>query len=86
MHCGAYKKSMLPEGVTVKAAAEMPGVGRPTLCNLLNAIASLSPEMALRLERAFGVKKEALMKMPAAYDELQILDLEREIAVRAYAH
>jgi addiction module HigA family antidote len=57
-----------PLGVTVTAAAKALGVTRPALSNLLNARASLTPEMALRIEKAFGPKMEHLMRMQLAYD------------------
>jgi addiction module HigA family antidote len=86
VHPGTHiKQSVLPPKLSVKKAAEMLGVGRPALSNLLNGNASLSPEMALRLEKAFGAKREALLQMQAAYDELQTREHEKEIAVRAYA-
>ena len=57
--------------MTVKKASELVGVGRPALSNLLNGNASLSPDMAIRLEKAFGAKRETLLQMQAAYDESQ---------------
>jgi addiction module HigA family antidote len=85
-HPGTYiKASVLPTGMAVKKAAELLGVGRPALSNLLNENASLSPEMALRLEKAFGVKREALLQMQASYDEAQTRLRDKDVAVRAYA-
>jgi addiction module HigA family antidote len=71
----------------VKKAAELMGVGRPALSNLLNGKASLSPEMALRLEKVFGAKarSETLLQMQAAYDEIQARHQEKAVAVRTYA-
>src|SRR5438552_19105447 len=86
LHPGDYiKKSVLPCGLTITAAAKILGVGRPALSNLLNGNASLSPEMALRLEKAFGASGEDLLKMRAAYDQAEILEREPEIAVGTYA-
>ena len=85
VHPGSYIKKLLPPKLSVKKAAEMLGVGRPALSNLLNGNASLSPDMALRIEKAFGPKREALLKMQAAYDELQTREREKVVAVRAYA-
>lgn len=49
-HPGEHiKKKVLPEGLSVKKAAELIGVGRPTLSNLLNGNAALTPEMAMRI-------------------------------------
>ena len=57
IHPGLYIKShVLPATVSVKEAAKLLGVGRPALSNLLNGKASLSPEMALRLEKTFGAR------------------------------
>jgi antitoxin HigA-1 len=44
-------------GLTVSKAAEVLGVRRATLSDLVNGKAGVSPEMALRIEKAFGVSK-----------------------------
>jgi len=74
-----------PLGVTVSAAARALGVTRPALSNMLNGRAALSPEMALRIEKAFGPRMEHLMKMQLAYDIAQIRAREGSIRVRRYA-
>lgn len=51
---------------------------------LLNEKASLSPEMALRLEKAFGVKMETLLKMQARYDVDQMHEREGDIKVKPF--
>jgi addiction module HigA family antidote len=85
-HPGSYvKREVLPPGMTVKDAASRMGIGRPALSNFLNERASLSTEMALRLEKTFGAKREVLVQMQAAYDEFETRERERDIAVRAYA-
>ena len=82
---GKYiRESVLPRGMSVKAAAERLGVGRPALSNLLNGRASLSSEMALRLEKAFGVDREKLLQFQARSDRDSRRDAERSVAVRAY--
>ncbi len=43
-----------PLGLTVTEAARILGVARPTLSNIIHGKAGLSPEMAIRLEKAFG--------------------------------
>src|ERR1700675_1949771 len=55
-------------GLTVTAAAEALHVSRPALSSLLNGKADLSGEMALRIEKAFGVKMDTLMRMQSSYD------------------
>jgi len=71
-------------GLTVTAAARALGVSRPALSSLLNGKASLSSDMALRLEKAFGVDMETLMRMQSSYDIAQARLRERTIRVRRY--
>lgn len=54
------------------------------MSNFLNGKAGLSPEMALRLEKAFGVDRKQLLEMQAAYDREEQQAGERDIAVRAF--
>jgi len=71
-----------PAGLSVTAAAIALGVSRPALSSLLNGKASLSGEMALRIEKAFGVKMDTLMRMQSAYDIAQTRKREKEVQVR----
>jgi addiction module HigA family antidote len=71
-----------PAGLTVTAAAAALGVSRPALSSLLNGKASLSGEMALRIEKAFGVKMDTLMRMQSAYDIAQTRKRENLIRVQ----
>lgn len=73
-----------PLRVNVTAAAKALGVTRPALSNLLNGRASLTPEMALRIEKAFGPKMEHLMKMQLAYDVARTRARAGSIRVRRY--
>jgi addiction module HigA family antidote len=86
-HPGAFIKSEIiaPFGLSVTAAARALGVTRPALSALLNARASLSPEMALRIEKAFGVSMETLMRMQNSYDIAEARKREGEIKVSPYA-
>ena len=59
---------LIPAGLSVTAAAKALGVSRPTLSSLLNCKADLSGDMALRIEKAFGVKMDTLMRMQVSYD------------------
>ena len=54
------------------------------LSSLLNGKADLSGEMALRIEKAFGVKMETLMRMQSAYDIAKTRGREKEIRVRRF--
>src|SRR5215475_4665848 len=85
-HPGEYIKSnVIPEGMSVKKAAELLGVGRPALSNLLNGNAGLSTDMSLRLSKTFNVSQETLLQKQAEYDKQQNRHREKSVAVRAYA-
>jgi len=71
-------------GLSVTKAAEILGVRRATLSDLLNGRAALSPEMALRIEKAFDVRMDLLLQMQAWYDSAQMRARAGEIAVRRY--
>jgi addiction module HigA family antidote len=73
-----------PAGLSVTAAAAALRVSRPALSSLLNSNADLSGEMALRIEKAFGVKMETLMRMQSAFDIAKIRSREKEIRVRRF--
>jgi addiction module HigA family antidote len=68
-HPGDFIKTEIIEAheLSVTAAAQALGVSRPTLSSLLNGKAGLSGDMALRIEQAFGVKMDTLMRMQSAY-------------------
>jgi antitoxin HigA-1 len=73
-----------PAGLSVTAAARALQVSRPALSSLLNGNADLSGDMALRIEKAFGVKMDTLMRMQASYDIAQTRKRERQIHVRRF--
>jgi len=74
MHPGPWlkAKALEPYKLSVKDAADHIGVGRPTLSNMLNGIAALSPEMAIRSEGAFRISARTLLRVQAAYDLVQV--------------
>ena len=71
-----------PAGLSVTAAAAALHVSRPALSSLLNGKADLSGNMALRIEKAFGVKMDTLMRMQASYDIAQARKRQKHIHVR----
>lgn len=73
-----------PRGLTVTHAAQVLRVSRPALSSLLNGKAGLSGGMALRIEKAFGVKMDTLLRMQASYDIAQTRKREKEIRVRRF--
>lgn len=82
-HPGGFIRTEIiePLDLSVTDAAKALGVTRPALSALLNEHASLSPEMALRIEKAFGVSMETLMRMQNSYDIAQARKREGEIDV-----
>ncbi len=86
VHPGDFIRTEIVDahGLSVTAAAKALGVSRPALSNLLNQNANLSGEMALRIEKAFGVNMDTLMRMQAAYDIGQARKDAGKIRVRRY--
>ena len=82
-HPGGFVKTEIIEahGLSVTDAAQALGVTRPALSKLLNERAHLSPEMALRIEKAFGVSMDTLMRMQSSFDIAQVRKREAEIQV-----
>ena len=73
-----------PLDLSVTKAAEILGVTRPALSALLNARSSLSSDMALRIEKAFGPKMDTLLRMQTAYDIAEARSRERKISIKRY--
>lgn len=71
-------------GLTVTRAADLIGVRRATLSDVTHGKAAVSSEMALRLEKAFGVSMDLLLKMQAAYDAAQARLHSNRIKVKRY--
>jgi len=70
--------------LTVTAAARVLRVSRPALSRLVNGRASLSPEMAVRIEKAFGPRMEHLMRMQHAHDLAEVRSKADRIHVDRY--
>ncbi len=87
VHVGEWLKTEIvePVGVSVTDLAEHFGVSRQALSALLNGNASLSADMAIRFEKAFGTKADTLMRMQAAYDLAQARAHEKSIKVKRFA-
>jgi len=73
-----------PLDLSVTKAAQILGVTRPALSALLNGRAALSPDMALRIEKAFGPKMDTLLRMQTAYAIAEARDREGKIKVKRY--
>ena len=70
--------------LSVSKAAAILRVRRATLSDLLAGKAALSPEMALRIEKAFGPDMNHLLQMQLAYDVAKTRSHSRDIAVKRY--
>jgi addiction module HigA family antidote len=73
-----------PLGLTVSKAAEILKVRRATFSDLLHGKAALTPEMALRIEKAFGPDMNHLLRMQLAYDVARTRQYARKIGVKRY--
>ena len=85
-HPGGFVKSEIIEALelSVTGAAQALGVTRAALSAVLNERARLSPEMALRLEKAFGVSMDTLMRMQNSYNIAQARTRAGEIEVAVF--
>jgi len=70
--------------LTVKKAAEILKVRRATLSDLLRGKAALTPDMALRIEKAFGPDMDHLLRMQLAHDVAKTREHARSIDVKRY--
>lgn len=85
VHPGAWLRAEIvePAGLSVTALAARLHVTRQAASNLLNGNAGLSAEMAIRFEKAFGLKAATLMRMQAAHELAEARGREDEILVEA---
>ena len=85
-HPGEFVRAEVVEelGLSVTKAADLLGVRRATLSDLLNGNATLTPEMALRIEKAFDVSMDMLLRMQAWHDAARMRARADEISVQRY--
>ena len=85
-HPGDLIKTEIVEalGLNVSKAAELLKVRRATLSDLLRGKAALTPEMALRIEKAFGPDMNHLLRMQLAYDVAKTRERAHSILVKRY--
>lgn len=85
-HPGSFIKTEILDdlGLSVTKAAEILGVRRATFSDLVHEKAALSPEMALRLEKAFQLKMEMLLQMQAWYDSTEMRKQAKQIKIEPY--
>ncbi len=85
-HPGRFIKMEIlePLALPVTEAARILGVTRPALSALLNARSSLSSDMAIRVEKAFGVRMDTLLRMQTAFDIAAAQARKAAIKVKRY--
>ena len=70
-----------PLGLSVTGAAKKLGVSRKQLSDIINGHSGISPEMAIRLHKAFGGGADTWLRLQAAYDLAQAMKRAKEIKV-----
>ena len=84
-HIGAFVREIVEgHGLNVTSGARVLGVTRQTLSNLVNEHGGLSPDMALRIEKAFVVKMDTLLRMQTAWEIAEARKREDEVEVERY--
>lgn len=85
-HPGPFVRTEIIDALelSVTGAAKLLGVTRPALSALLNGRAALSPEMALRIEKAFGVRMDTLLRMQTSFEIARTRQREGAIKVDRY--
>ena len=85
-HPGDLIRSEIIEalGLSISKAASLLKVRRATLSDLLNGKSALTPEMALRIEKAFGPDMDHLLRMQVAYDVAKMRRQSDRINVKRY--
>lgn len=85
-HPGVFIREEIlePLNLSVARAADILGVRRATLSDLVNGNAGLSAEMALRIEKAFGVSMDTLLRMQTWYDTCAMRARTDEIRVERF--
>ena len=87
MHVGEWLKAEIvePAGISVTDLAAHFGVSRQAVSALLNGNSSLSADMAIRFEKAFGIKADTLLRMQTTYELAQARKHEQDIKVEKLA-
>jgi addiction module HigA family antidote len=87
IHPGEWLREEIvePSGLNVTALADHLDVSRQSISKLLNGRQGLSADMAIRFEKAFGLKAETLMRMQAAHELAEARAHESEIEVEKVA-
>ncbi len=85
-HPGEFllEEVLKPLGLSIARAADVLGVRRATLSDLINEKARLSPEMAFRIEQAFDLDMDTMLRMQAWFDAAAMRARAGEVRVKRY--
>ena len=85
-HPGKFilEECLEPLGLSITKAAEGLGVTRTSLSRLIHGHNGISPEMAVRLSKAFGGSAESWLRQQMNYDLAQIQTKTSDIKVRKF--
>src|SRR3972149_12143975 len=73
-----------PLNISVAEGARVLGIRRATRSAVVNGRAALSPDLALRIEKAFGPSVDLMLRIQAAYDAAQVRKRSKAIKVKRY--
>ena len=87
VHPGVWLRTEIvaPHGLSVTVTAQKLHVSRQAMSSLLNGRAGVSAEMAIRFEKAFGLRADTLLRMQAAHDLAKARAHEKDIRVERVA-
>ena len=84
-HPGELVRNNLTDlDLSVAEGAKGLGVTRQQLYNVINGKSGITPEMAVRLEKAFGIRMDTLMRMQSTYDIAETRSREKQIEVKPF--
>jgi antitoxin HigA-1 len=86
VHPGIWLREEIvePKDISVSELARHFSMSRQAMSTLLNGRVSLSAEMAIRFEKAFGLKADTLLRMQTAHDLAEARLREKKIRVKPY--
>ena len=74
----------VPLDLSISAAAKVLKMRRPTLSDIVNGKARLTPDVALRIEKAFGVSMDLLLRMQTSYEVAKVRERAGAIDIERY--
>lgn len=87
-HPGRFFRNELitAQGLTVKKVAELLGVSRIAVSNIVNEKSAISPEMAVRIAKVFGGNADVWIRLQTRYDLLKAAEKIEKLHLKPYRH